>query len=380
MTRLSGVFCLALGFTAAACTTSAPTQPSTPGAATVAADLTASIVAPRPSTPANNSQIRNAEQPVVLIVQNAVSTRPGVTYTFEVATDSGFASKVQTKDGVAEGSGGLTGTKLDALTPARDYYWHARATSGGTTGLFSATFKFTVGPAITINTPSPIGPLSNTTTTPRPAFRVTNATRSGPAGAITYRFEVANSAAFTTIVASATVAEGINETGFIPSSDLPIGATLFWRATAIDAANGISSAPSEAQNFTTKQFSQAELIALQLGVALWPGAVPPGAIGHATMGAAGPFGVGWNVQTLYYAPQNVTFQSPDIEMLRFFDLFDRGFDPDAAIGWMNTNGYPTAAVWYPPPDKAVLGLHYVYLASRNKVFINGTWDIVLRVE
>ncbi len=380
MAKLSCFFCLALAVVAAACTKSAPTQPSATGVPAVAVDLTASIVAPRPSAPANNSTVKNADQPVVLIVQNAISTQSGVTYTFEVATDSGFASKVQTKDAVAEGSGGLTGLKLDALTPARDYYWHARATSGGTTGLFGATFKFTVGPAITINAPSPIGPLSNATTTPRPALRVTNATRSGPAGVITYRFEVANSAAFTTIVASATVPEGINETGFIPTSDLPIGSPLFWRATAIDAANGISSAPSAAQSFTTKQFSQAELVALQLGVPLWPGAVPPGSIGHATMGGGGPFGVGWNVQTLYYAPQNVTFQSPDIEMVRFFDLFDRGFDPDAAIGWMTTNGYPTAAVWYPPPEKAVLGLRYVYLASRGKVFTNGTWDIVLRAE
>ena len=27
-----------------------------------------------------------------------------------------------------------------------------------------------------------------------------------------------------------------------------------------------------------------------------------------------------------------------------------------------------------------IGLKYVYLASRNKVFVNGTWEIVLRVE
>ena len=42
--------------------------------------------------------------------------------------------------------------------------------------------------------------------------------------------------------------------------------------------------------------------------------------------------------------------------------------------------YPTAALWYPPPEKAVIGLKYVYLASRNKVYVNGTWDVVLRVE
>ncbi len=67
-------------------------------------------------------------------------------------------------------------------------------------------------------------------------------------------------------------------------------------------------------------------------------------------------------------------------MLRIFDLLDRGFDPDGAIGWMNSNGYPTAAVWYPPPEKAVIGLHYVYLASRGKVVTNSIWDIVVRVE
>jgi hypothetical protein len=61
-------------------------------------------------------------------------------------------------------------------------------------------------------------------------------------------------------------------------------------------------------------------------------------------------------------------------------LLDRGFDPDGAAAWMNGNGYPTAALWYPPPDKAVIGLKYVYLASRNKVVVNGTWEVVLRLE
>jgi len=43
-----------------------------------------------------------------LVVTNAVSTQSGTTYAFEVATDAGFASKVQTKDNIAEGSGGQT--------------------------------------------------------------------------------------------------------------------------------------------------------------------------------------------------------------------------------------------------------------------------------
>jgi hypothetical protein len=92
------------------------------------------------------------------------------------------------------------------------------------------------------------------------------------------------------------------------------------------------------------------------------------------------FGAGWQVQTLHYVPGNVFFQSPDVEMLRYFDLFDRGYDPDSAIAWMQANGYPTIAQWYPGPEKAVLGLRYVYIAARNKVVTNAIWDVVVRVE
>jgi hypothetical protein len=364
----------AIAAAAVACSNSSPSSPSSSTA------TTASVTSPLPTQPANNASIPNSQQPVTLTVKNAVVTQSASnTYTFEVASDAAFASKVQTKDSVAETSG-QTSVKLDTLAAAKDYYWRARATGGGTTGPYTAAYKFSIGPAVTIDAPIVIGPLNGAQTLPRPALRVRNVTRTGPAGPITYKFEVSNSATFSSTLVSATQAEGVNETGFIPTSDLPIGPTLFWRATAIDATNGVSSAPSAVQTFTTRAPSQAEVIATQLGQALWPGAQPPGTLGHATMGNDPAFGQGWQIQTLYYAPQNVFFQSPDLEMLRFFDLFDRGFDPDSAIAWMNSNGYPTNAQWYPPPEKAVLGLHYVYLASRNKVFTNGTWDIVLRLE
>jgi hypothetical protein len=340
-----------------------------------------SIGAPLPLIPANGAAIKNADQPVTLTAQNAAISTPtaGTTYTFEIASDAAFATKMQTKAGVTEGTGQTT-VKLDALPAGRDYYWHVLATSGSTTGIFGSPSKFTIGPAILINTPVPISPLTGQATDPRPALRVTNVGKTGPALAITYKFEIASNAAFNPLVATATVAEGINETGFIPTSDLPINATFFWRATAIDAANGVTSAPSAVQSFTTNKPSQAATIAAQLGVPLWPGAQPPGSVGHATMGNDAALGVGWAIQTLHYAPGNVNFQSPDIEMLRLFDLFDRGFDPDNAVAWMNSNGYPTNALWYPPPEKGVMGLKYVYIAARGKVSVNGIWDIVLRVE
>jgi hypothetical protein len=232
----------------------------------------------------------------------------------------------------------------------------------------------TIGAAISLAAPTPISPLNNAETTARPALRVTNAGRSASAGQITYKFEVASDLSFGSLLVSGSNTEGINETGFIPTADLPTRVLLYWRATAMDVANGITSSPSNVQSFTALPPSQAETLAAQLGVQLWNGSQPPGTQGRATMGE------NWAVQTLHYLPGNVFFPSPDVEMLRIFDLLDRGFDPDGAIGWMRTNGYPTAALWYPPPEKAVIGLHYVYLASRNKIFVNGTWDVVLRVE
>lgn len=336
---------------------------------------TASIAAPRPVTPANNAAVRNADQPMTLAAANAVTTSStGVTYTFEVASDAAFTNRVQTWNDVAEGSGGQTSRRLDPLAPAHDYWWHVRATAGGTTGVFGPAFKFTVGPAITISTPVPIAPLNGTTTPIRPALRVANVTRTGPAGPITYRFDIARDASFAQIVVSGTNVEGTNETGFIPSSDLPADSLLYWRASAVDAANAVTSGFSPAQSFTPHRQGAAEEIASRLGVVLWPGEFPPGVNGQATLGD------NWEITTLHHLPTNTFFQSPTIEMLRLFDLLDRGFDPQGSIDWMNTHGYRTFAQWYPPPEKAVIGLDYVYIAARNKIVGRGTWDIVLKTE
>jgi hypothetical protein len=361
---------------ASGCASPSPSQPTDPSAPTAGGqNSTASIVAPRPLSPGNNAAIRNADQPLTLVAQNALVTgSASVTYTFEVAGDAAFASRVQTFDDVAEGAGGQTSRRLDQLAPARDYWWHVRATSGGTTGVFGPAFKFTIGPAITVSTPNPIAPLNGTTTPLRPALRVANVTRTGPAGVITYKFDISTTNTFSSLLVTGTVGEGINETGFIPANDLPADTVLFWRASALDAANGIATPFSAAQSFTPHRTAPAELIAQQLGVTLWPGQQPPGTGGQAVLGD------NWEIQILHHLPTNTFFQSPTLEMIRFFDLFDRGFDPQGAIDWLNTHGYRTLAQWYPPPEKGVLGLDFVYLAARNKIVTHGTWDIVLKTE
>lgn len=358
--------CAAVAALASACAkTSNPTQPSSTDEASAA--LTSSVTVPRPLSPAAGALVPNGSQPVTLVVTNALVTRAGaVTYTFEVATDAAFAAKVYTKSGVAEGAA-QTSLTIDRLAAGADYYWHARAESGGTSGPFSAPRRLTIGPAIVINPPTPVSPLAGAVTQGWPAFIVTNASRSGPVGSIVYRFEVSTSATFGTILLTGTVPEATNQTSYTPpaSQPAPSQTNLFWRAIASDPANGVSSPASAIQSFTYANPTQQSILAAQQGFVLWPGAQPAGSTGHASMGP------GWALQTLT-SFDGARFTSPTLDELRIFDLLDRGMDPFAAIAWMNSNGYSTVAVYY--PNVAAIGFPYQYMAS-----IGGQWELVLRV-
>src|SRR5882724_12241068 len=89
---VAAAVCLA----AAACSkSSSPAQPTAAAVASTAdaANATASVTVPRPISPAAGASIRNVDQPVTLVVANAVITQSAVsTYTFEVSTDAGFST------------------------------------------------------------------------------------------------------------------------------------------------------------------------------------------------------------------------------------------------------------------------------------------------
>lgn len=344
---------------AAACGSS-PSEPSTPP--------TVSLSAPVSVGPTDHARIGNPEQPITLTIQNAVATQTGATtYTFEVATDSAFASKVQTKDNVPEGAG-QTSVRLDPLPPDKDYFWHARAQRGGVVGVFSSTFSFSIGPAIVLLAPSPIAPLNGTQATmSRPTFTVSNATRTGPAGSISYKFEIATNSGFSPVAITGTVAEGSGQTSFTPTTELAPSVSYFWRATAIDQGSSVSSAPSATQTFNSQVKTAQSDLAAQLNITLWPGAQPAGSTGHSQLGD------NWQVQTLFHAPTRTTFLSPTIEELRLFDLMDRGLTPQGAIDFLTANRYPTTAQYYPGIE--VIGVPFTYMA-----YINGRWDLVLRAE
>jgi hypothetical protein len=187
----------------------------------------------------------------------------------------------------------------------------------------------------------------------------------GPAGSISYKFEISAASTFSPLLVSGTVPAGSGETDYAPPADLPQTGTLYWRVTAIDTGNNVSSTTSAPQSFTATKPSQAGVIAAKLGITLWPGAQPPGGNGHAIMGTD------WTVEPLVSFDGH-SFMNPPVEELQIFDLLDRGFEPGAAIDWMKGNGYFTSAAYY--PDVAVIGFPYEYLA-----LVNGQWSIVIRV-
>jgi hypothetical protein len=130
------------------------------------------------------------------------------------------------------------------------YYWRAQTVIGrrfsdpvgGLTSAPSAVWSFTVTPqGIVVGNPIPVLPPYGAYVHPRPTLTVTRATRSGPTGALAYRFEVLSSGY---LVATATVPEEGERTSWTVPFDLMIGIPYSWRVQAIDIASGVASTSS----------------------------------------------------------------------------------------------------------------------------------------
>jgi hypothetical protein len=246
---LTGFGLCAAALSLTACQVSKSSNPLSP---TVAGPIPGvNITTPKPVDPTVGSQIAVNSQPVTLTVENASSSGPRpLNYLFEVATDASFNNKVFTRDSIPPGDSGRTALKLpDALATGRTYYWRARAQDGANTGAYSAAVNFNVFTPIVINAPVPQAPAPNATlTTLRPVFTVANATHSGPVGALTYQFELSDSAAFAKVLAAWTTPEAASTTSLPSPLDLVPGAPYFWRARAADPTT--AGAYSTIQSFT----------------------------------------------------------------------------------------------------------------------------------
>lgn len=207
------------------------------------------ITAPKLLEPAQGFKFKESEQPIKLLIENASSTgvRP-LSYTFEVATDNGFTTKVFSRSGVAPGSGGRTSVQLDRLEIGRGYFWRVRAEDGANTGPF-ATAGFEIFPKPAINPPNAVAPVNNAmTANATPVLTVRNSTTVGPVGNMSYEFQIAADQAFTQLVSAGIVPEGAGQTS-MTSAALAGSRTYFWRARVSDGET--TSAWMPTQSFQT---------------------------------------------------------------------------------------------------------------------------------
>jgi hypothetical protein len=244
-----------------ACTRTSPTRPSDASSTSQGSSITdavtgVTLTTPSLVTPTVNQQFKNVDQPVTLTIKNAVTsgTTP-LTYTFEVASDSGFATKVYSKDGVAAGNG-TTSLKIDKLTANKSYFWRARAQSGSLAGPYSEGRGFGIGPEVILAQPVHVDPQPNATVGEQPTLNVNNVGRSGPNGPIFYRFEISDTAAFGTLVYSATVAERTDRPSTSHDVSIKLAEkTYYWRVIATDPANAVTSVASAPSAIAVQPFS-----------------------------------------------------------------------------------------------------------------------------
>ena len=271
---------VALVITSACTKSSSPARPSSvadteeaPSSVTDA-KTGVSLTTPVSLLPAANATIRFAEQPVTLTVRNAVSSAASnsLTYTFQVASDGAFASIVATKENVAQGAG-QTSVTLDKLAGAKTYYWRARANGSSVNGLFTAGRAFNIGPEVVLQAPILVSPSNGGTLSGQAPLLVNNVGRSGPAGALSYRFEVSDSTAFTNLVFTSTVGEGSNQTSTIMNANLTTNVSVLLRACRLtDPSNAVTGRYSSVFSFRYVPFDMSQAIILNSppNLATWP--------------------------------------------------------------------------------------------------------------
>jgi len=209
---------------------------STPLSPSVAGPIAGvNITAPKLVDPAQGFKYKESQQPIKLIIENAISNgvRP-VTYIFEVATDSNFTSKVYARSGVPPGDNNRTSVQIDRLDLGRAYYWRAKADDGANESAFSSS-QFEVLPKPVLNAPGLVSPINNERVgSRRPTLTVNNSDHNAAIGALTYEFQIATDQAFAKVVASGTSGEGSGQTTFAPGADLASDLVHYWRARAGD--------------------------------------------------------------------------------------------------------------------------------------------------
>ena len=222
-----------LALTLVGCEASKSENPTSPAVAGPIAGV--NITPPRLLEPAQGFKVKESQQPLKLLIEN--STTNGVrtvSYSFEIANDSEFNTKVYARTGVPAGANGQTSVTVDRLELGRAYYWRVRAEDGANSSAYS-TASFEVLPRAVLTAPNPITPANGSTIgNRRPELKVGNSTYNSAVGLVRYGFQISSNASFTGIVATGVRNEGGGTTEFIPDADLTASTTYFWRSNASD--------------------------------------------------------------------------------------------------------------------------------------------------
>ena len=274
------VLCTLALLCATACQKTSPTRPSddleaTSGSAAVTdASTGTSVTSPQLTSPTANQTFKFADQPLTLTVKDGAHTGKTLpTYSFDVATDAAFATKVYTKDGVAEGAGS-TSLKIDTLAgpAAKTYYWRARLNAGGVVSQYTPVRSFSVGAQVVIQAPQVSSPTAGGTLGSNGTLSVANAARTGPVGTMSYRFDVSDTSAFGNIVFTATTPEQPGVTGMTMTTKLVSNATYYWRVQVTDSATSVQSPYSATSTFkfVPFQMTDATIVDSPPDLGSWP--------------------------------------------------------------------------------------------------------------
>lgn len=203
-----------------------------------------SITTPRLSSPPAGARIPVDQQPITLLIDNAVTSgvRP-ISYRFEVAADAAFASVLHVQAGIKPDPSGKTSFRVPGTLPAeKTYYWRALAEDGANTGAFASPSAFTVFTPVVIGAAVVVSPADGevvASLTPQLTFR--NVTRSGPVGAMQYVVRLyADTAGGWVPLGAYTVSEGSagQTTLAVPADAIAAGGRRYiWAVQATDGAN-----------------------------------------------------------------------------------------------------------------------------------------------
>jgi hypothetical protein len=198
----------------------------------------ASVTAPRLALPAHGAIVAGAS-PLVLTVDNATATPAApITYTFEVASDQSFATRVFVQENVAQGDSGRTSVTVNAsLQPGVTYLWRARAQTSTATSPMTDPWAFNTEATAALGAPVALEPAAGTVLRePQVAFRIAQGDRAGSVSDVSYRIEVGTDEALTNLVAVLTVAEQGASTLVEFNATLELGRTYYWRVKAFSGS------------------------------------------------------------------------------------------------------------------------------------------------